>query len=220
MLAGWFISRIDHMGAPGLKDSLRVLKHMVDLPKARFTDERATSSLEAIFKNAETDAFSKLPVSTRLVAYEYVEELLSRRVEVVKELGDKFVKGVLAMGDQEKDPRNLMKWFPIIKNVLLFPKLEKFQTELWEGVSRYFPITYKGDASIGITAEDLKLELRGCIAGSSLFSSQALIFLTEKLDDQVSANIKVRMPKTTIRKLTSNRKMSFAQWTCVCSSTT
>lgn len=196
------------MGYPGVRDCFRVLKHMVDLPKARFTDERATGFLLAIFKNAETERFSKLPLATRLDAYDLVTEVLNRRGEVAKNLGDQFVKGSLAMGALEKDPRNLMKWFAIIRTVLTFPNLEKFQTELWDGISKYFPITYKGDSSIGITADDLKLALRGCIAGSSLFSGLALPFLTEKLDDQVSANIKVRLCQCNKEALlTLRRKM-------------
>jgi len=143
----------------------------------------------AIFE--ETEQFSDTVSTTRMEVYKYIELLLETRTTAVRGLGDPFIQGMIALGEREKDPRNLMIWFRIIRQILESWDISKFETELWEGLKRYFPISYKGDDSIGVTADDLKLELRGCIAGNSAFAKESLPFLTDKLDDQVSANIKV-----------------------------
>jgi DNA repair/transcription protein MET18/MMS19 len=159
--------------------------------KSRFTNDKAARSVTAIFE--ETEEFANTVSTTRMEVYRYIELLLETRTAAVRGLGDSFVQGMIALGEREKDPRNLMMWFRIIRQILEFWDISKFETDLWEGLKRYFPISYKGNDSIGVTADDLKLELRGCIAGNSAFAKEALPFLTDKLDDQVSANIKVSM---------------------------
>ena len=66
---------------------------------------------------------------------------------------------------------------------------------MFDSVFCYFPITFRPppDDPYGITAQDLKDRLRGCVAASSLFAPFAFLQLIDKLDS-TSPNVKVRKP--------------------------
>ena len=64
---------------------------------------------------------------------------------------------------------------------------------LFDAVFCYFPITFRPppDDPYGITAQDLKSRLKGCVAASSYFAPFAFPQLLDKLDS-TSPNVKVK----------------------------
>jgi DNA repair/transcription protein MET18/MMS19 len=121
-----------------------------------------------------------------------------------------FMTRFISYFDGEKDPRNLM----VVFSILRVPMTEwsigadaqvctlgyKIQIrwlmssqELFDAVFNYFPITFRPppDDPYGITAQDLKDRLRDCIASTADFAPYAFPALLDKLDS-TSMNTKVR----------------------------
>lgn len=126
-------------------------------------------------------------------------------------MGDESLVGIVDVMTGEKDPRNLMLVFSIIKVVMVewditghvevrttlpgkkgdsITRLTR-QT-LFDSVYNYFPITFKPPPNdpYGITAQDLKDRLQACISANSLFAPHAFPALIDKLDS-TSNNVKV-----------------------------
>ena len=95
-----------------------------------------------------------------------------------------FVANFISYFDGEKDPRNLMIVFSILKVPMTEWSLGPNIQELFDCVFNYFPITFKpppGDP-YKITAQDLKDRLRNCISSTSDFAPHAFPALLDKLD--------------------------------------
>lgn len=177
----------------GVKESVQALQILQAMPT--FNPSESSTIPETIFNNVEKD-FPSQNASTRLEVYKLLDSLLSVHRTEIRNMGSPFIDGLLALCVKEGDPRNLMICFSIIQVILAEwdpESIDDHKEALWEAVSRYFPITFrpKPNEPINITADDLKLRLRGCIAATSVFAGQAFPFLLQKLDDQTTANVKV-----------------------------
>ncbi|CAI6277269.1 unnamed protein product [Periconia digitata] len=95
-----------------------------------------------------------------------------------------FLSRFIAYFDGEKDPRNLMVVFSILKVPMTEWSIGADAQDLFEAVFNYFPITFRPppDDPYGITAQDLKDRLRECISSSSEFAPYAFPALLDKLD--------------------------------------
>ncbi|KAI9846526.1 MAG: hypothetical protein M1837_003947 [Sclerophora amabilis] len=106
-------------------------------------------------------------------------------------MGEDFIVGVTDLVSGEKDPRNLMIIFSILRAVMIEWAINNHVETLFDSVFCYFPITFRPppDDPYGITSQDLKTRLRDCIAASPLFAGQAFPALLDKLDS-TSLNVK------------------------------
>ncbi|KAK3059796.1 hypothetical protein LTS18_010042, partial [Coniosporium uncinatum] len=97
--------------------------------------------------------------------------------------------------DGEKDPRNLMIVFSILKVPMTEWDIQPYAQDLFDSVFNYFPITFRPppDDPYGITSQQLKDRLRECIAATGDFAPYAFPALLDKLDS-VSMNTKARTP--------------------------
>lgn len=126
-------------------------------------------------------------------------------------MGDISLLGVVDIMTGEKDPRNLMIVFSILKVVmvewdisnhievcvmvfLLVVGSANTRQTLFDSVYNYFPITFRPPPNdpYGITAQDLKGRLQECISSTRHFAPHAIPALLDKLDS-TSPNVKVRL---------------------------
>jgi DNA repair/transcription protein MET18/MMS19 len=95
-----------------------------------------------------------------------------------------FLSRFIAYFDGEKDPRNLMVVFSILRVPMTEWNIGADAQELFDAVFNYFPITFRPppDDPYGITAQDLKDRLRDCISSTADFAPYAFPALLDKLD--------------------------------------
>lgn len=109
---------------------------------------------------------------------------MSRHRTAVKSLADESLVGIVDLVSGEKDPRNLMIIFSVLKVVIVEWDIVGHAETLFNAVFCYFPITFRPppDDPYGITAQDLKSRLRDCIAASRYLAPYAFPQLLDKLD--------------------------------------
>ncbi|KFY15873.1 hypothetical protein V491_05524, partial [Pseudogymnoascus sp. VKM F-3775] len=176
----------------GLKESAQALRYLVAM--ARFDSSLASPLLSAVF-NAVQDDFSKAPVMQRFEVYNLFNELLSRQREAMKETGVDFINMVVELSTTERDPRNLMLIFSMVEVILSEWKdedIEQLKEDLYEMLSRYFPITFTAKKSdpAGINPAELVLRLRKCFAAYGGFAPSLFPNLIQRLDDPNRLNAK------------------------------
>eukprot|EP01125_Pyxidicula_operculata_P012859 TRINITY_DN4241_c0_g2_i2.p1 TRINITY_DN4241_c0_g2~~TRINITY_DN4241_c0_g2_i2.p1 ORF type:complete len:897 (+),score=205.78 TRINITY_DN4241_c0_g2_i2:527-3217(+) len=99
-----------------------------------------------------------------------------------------FVFGFIQAIDGEKDPRNLVIVFRLVRIIVQsIPEFIRFDEDLFEVTSCYFPITFnqKPNDPEAITKEDLVLSLRNCLAATPAFAPYSMPFLLDKLTSDV-----------------------------------
>ena len=102
----------------------------------------------------------------------------------IKSMHSESLVGITDLVSGEKDPRNLMIAFSMLKAIMVEWDIADHAETLFDAVFCYFPITFRPppDDPHGITAQDLKSRLRGCIAASHHFAPYAFPQLIDKLD--------------------------------------
>lgn len=120
-------------------------------------------------------------------------------------MGDSSLVGTVDLMTGEKDPRNLMLVFSILKVIMVEWDISNHVELLFDSVYNYFPITFKPPPNdpYGITAQDLKDRLQDCISSTSRFAPHAVPSLLDKLDS-TSQNVKVCYPASFIFPKSSN----------------
>ena len=91
--------------------------------------------------------------------YQIFAELLARYLIALQPLATEFVTGVIAAMDGEKDPRNLLVTFGLVRSMVsgLEPARGEMAEELFDVISCYYPITFEappGD-KFGVTGDGL-----------------------------------------------------------------
>ncbi|CRG91648.1 MMS19 nucleotide excision repair protein homolog [Talaromyces islandicus] len=181
VLTTFFGDRIQDGGAVTGLDTLQ--------KSERFGKELAQETARAIFENSkELQARAQ---SQRYQLYQLLNGLMENHRDALKEMGDESLIGIVDLMTGEKDPRNLMLVFSILKVVMVEWDLTGHADVLFEAVYNYFPITFKPPPKdpYGITAQDLKDRLQDCISSNSLFAPHSFPALLEKLDS-TSNNVK------------------------------
>lgn len=125
-------------------------------------------------------------------------------------MGDDSLVGIVDLMTGEKDPRNLMMVFSILKVVMVEwdisnhtevrfrPYIHLFEILmtklLFDSVYNYFPITFRPPPNdpYGITAQDLKDRLQDCLSSTRHFAPHSIPALLDKLDS-TSPNVKVSL---------------------------
>ena len=99
-------------------------------------------------------------------------------------MGDEALVGITDLVGGEKDPRNLMVVFSMLRVIMLEWDISNHVDTMFDAVYAYFPITFRPHPNdpYGITAQDLKDRLRDCLSSSSLLAPNLIPGLLEKLD--------------------------------------
>ncbi|KAJ3395015.1 mms19 nucleotide excision repair [Entophlyctis sp. JEL0112] len=163
----------------------------------------------AVFKELSVQSFSQ---NVRYSIYLVFDRILEIHFDAIKNLADDFISGFLVamvinfivvysrlmdVQDGEKDPRNILICFGIVHTIITKLDITNKHQDIFESIYCYFPITFRPPPNdpYGITANDLKLKLRQCFAGSFLFAKLAWPVLIEKLSSS-SENAKLDAMQT------------------------
>lgn len=149
---------------------------------SRYTKEMAQELAQAIFDHF-VDLQSK-PQSFRYTVYNLFNELLSNHRKAVRDMGDKSLTGIIQVVGGEKDPRNLMLIFSMLRVFMIEWDITNRVDMLFDAVYAYFPITFRPPPNdpYGITAQDLKDRLRDCLSSTGALAPSAFPNLLDKLD--------------------------------------
>ncbi|CAG8443712.1 9188_t:CDS:10 [Diversispora eburnea] len=141
-----------------------------------FQEECAIKVSKSIFSNVNVQNYQQ---TTRHGVFLIFDVLLN----TCKKLGTEFVKGFIQAMDGEKDPRNLLLAFSLVKLIIKEFDISEHVEELFEVTFCYFPITFRPppDDPYGITSDDLKISLRECLSATAKFAKNAMPLFLEKL---------------------------------------
>lgn len=181
VLTTFFCDRIEDGGAVTGLDALQKLD--------RFNAEFAQTTARAIFEHFQE--LQARPQSQRYQVFQLLNELMANHRDALRDMGDESLVGIVDVMTGEKDPRNLMLVFSILKVVMVEWDVSSHVEMLFDSVYNYFPITFRPPPNdpYGITAQDLKDRLQDCISSNSLFAPHAFPSLLDKLDS-TSSNVK------------------------------
>ncbi|KAK4250416.1 Dos2-interacting transcription regulator of RNA-Pol-II-domain-containing protein [Corynascus novoguineensis] len=185
----------------GITASAKALRQLYSMKG--FKPNMGIKILEDVCKIKED--FRLQTAVTRLEVYELFLDLIQDPA-VSSELKHKygsacgFAVDLIQVCQSERDPRNLMIWFKILRLLLAdYDPSPEVTEELFKVFSAYFPISLRSSATpIGITADDLKEAVRSCFSAHHRVATQAFPFLLQKLDqgDAVTVAVKVDILKT------------------------
>ncbi|KAI9302458.1 Dos2-interacting transcription regulator of RNA-Pol-II-domain-containing protein [Cunninghamella echinulata] len=146
----------------------------------RFNGANAVLVIKRLIECVELQRY---PQVTRNAGYQMFKNVVNNHFTALKSINNELVFGYCRLMDGEKDPRNLMIAFEVIRTVINHFDISAHVEDLFEVTFCYFPITFKPpqDDPYGITAEDLKISLRSCLASTPLFAKFAVPLILEKL---------------------------------------
>ena len=168
----------------GLGSCAKALLALGELGK--WDNQRAIDIVEALLANTHPLRQVKLQ-SERYSVLCLIDALLARYRHALRsyhEATHDFLPRFIAYFDGEKDPRNLMVVFSILRVPMTEWSVAANAQDLFDAVFNYFPITFRPppDDPYGITAQDLKDRLRDCISSTADFAPYAFPALLDKLD--------------------------------------
>ncbi|NXG17043.1 MMS19 protein, partial [Grallaria varia] len=171
-----------HLVIPSVLQGLRALSMCEVLSPGL-----AVSVLKAIFQEVHVQSLLQLD---RHTVYSIITNFMGTREEELKGLGADFTFGFIQVMDGEKDPRNLLVAFQIVRDLIAKNyALGPFVEELFEVTSCYFPVDFTPPPNDphGIQREDLILSLRAVLASTPQFAEFLLPLLIEKLDSELQS---------------------------------
>jgi len=174
----------------GVKEASLGLRTLLEM--TRFMKKDVVDIVDTIFKNIAD--LQRQPAMARFTIYHLIEKSLEKCREALEGISGRFIDGVLSLVEFEKEPRNLMVVFSFLRVIMAeFAATERQTEALWDAVFRYYPITFnpKPGDKIQITKQDLQRRLEGCITSNSRFAPFAFPSLLAKLDQEISATVKV-----------------------------
>ncbi|KAL2373193.1 DNA repair/transcription protein [Blastomyces gilchristii SLH14081] len=180
-LTDFYCDRIADGGAIAGLDRLQGLE--------RFTKDMTEGVIRSIFQHFPD--LQARPQSQRFQLLQLLNGLMSNHRKALRDMGDESLVGIVDLVSGERDPRNLMLIFSILRVLMVEWDITKNVQALFDSVYNYFPITFKPPPNdpYGITAQDLKTRLQDCISSTQLFAPYAFPSLLDKLDS-TSLNVK------------------------------
>ncbi|GAA5979071.1 hypothetical protein JCM5350_007056 [Sporobolomyces pararoseus] len=155
-----------------------------------------TEVVKGIFETINLKSYSQ---SNRYQIYLLFDSLMENSRPSLKRLGKTFIQNYCQLVEGEKDPRNLMISFSLVRIILLEFNLEEEPSnqgqegegegssslveDLFDITFCYFPITFTPpkDDPYGITSQDLITSLRQCLSSNSKLGPLALPLFLDKL---------------------------------------
>ncbi|KIK61642.1 hypothetical protein GYMLUDRAFT_996292 [Collybiopsis luxurians FD-317 M1] len=158
--------------------ALKGLASLTKLPSS--TSEDVPSILDAIFEHVRMNG---LVQSVRFQVFTIIDTLIARHREAMKAMNNNFLGRYIALVEGEKDPRNLLVAFAIARVLLIEFNISDFVESLFNITFCYFPITFRPPPNdpYGITTDDLRQALRGCLNATPVFGPLAIPVFLEKL---------------------------------------
>ncbi|KAF8661259.1 hypothetical protein AX16_001362 [Volvariella volvacea WC 439] len=176
VLSTFFCSKLEefHTVIPALNG----LVTLAALPT--FTSPDATGVIEAIFAHVK---MKSLVQSARFLVFTIIDNLMAKHRDALKAMGKEFLGRYLIIAEGEKDPRNLLVAFAIARVIILEFDISSLVESFFNIAFCYFPITFRPPPNdpYGISTDDLRHALRGCMAASPLFGPLAIPLYLEKL---------------------------------------
>ncbi|EXJ56479.1 hypothetical protein A1O7_06823 [Cladophialophora yegresii CBS 114405] len=148
----------------------------------RFTAEMAQTVVRAIFEH-----FSDLQSRNQAGRYRILQllnELLDHHRKAIREMKDESLTGITDLVAGEKDPRNLMLIFSMLRVLMVEWDIQGHEQTMFDSVYAYFPITFRPPPNdpYGITAQDLKDRLRECLASTGALAPYTFPNMLDRLD--------------------------------------
>ncbi|KAG0328198.1 hypothetical protein BGZ99_005864 [Dissophora globulifera] len=146
----------------------------------KFTGVDCVKAVKAILALVNVQTYQQ---TARHFVFLFFESAISRHAQSLRSISSDFVFGFVQCLDGEKDPRNLLLGFTLIKKIIQEFDIAQHVEDLFEVTFCYFPITFRPppDDPYGITSEHLKIGLRDCLSATPYFAKFALPLLLEKL---------------------------------------
>ncbi|KAK0501497.1 ARM repeat-containing protein [Armillaria luteobubalina] len=176
VLAMFYCSKLEDTETiiPALKGLLSLSRHI------NCTKEDVPVIIRALFTHVKMKV---LVQSVRLVVYSIVDSFMARHRDALKQMDKDFLAGYITLADGEKDPRNLLVAFAIARVILVEFDISDFVEGFFNITFCYFPITFRPPPNdpYGISADDLKHNLRRCLCATPAFGPMAIPVFLEKL---------------------------------------
>ncbi|KAL0079570.1 Dos2-interacting transcription regulator of RNA-Pol-II-domain-containing protein [Phycomyces blakesleeanus] len=167
-----------------LNDSTSVLRllDLVDVlcSTPHFDGHYAVMLCQSIFRHIGQ---KKQPQGTRHKIFSLLNKLLQTYTSDLQRARVNFIGSFVAFMDGEKDPRNLVIAFEIVRFIIEKFDISQHVEDLFDVLFCYFPISFNAPINdpFSITTEDLKDSLRRCLAATPYFANYATPLLAEKL---------------------------------------
>jgi DNA repair/transcription protein MET18/MMS19 len=102
----------------------------------------------------------------------------------IREMKDESLTGITDLVAGEKDPRNLMLIFSMLRVLMVEWDIQDHEQTMFDSVYAYFPITFRPPPNdpYGITAQDLKDRLRECLASTGALAPYTFPNMLDRLD--------------------------------------
>ncbi|KAI7830250.1 Dos2-interacting transcription regulator of RNA-Pol-II-domain-containing protein, partial [Gamsiella multidivaricata] len=158
-----------------------LLKGLLALSKFdKFTGADCDKAVKAILALVNVQTYQQ---TARHYVFLLFDSVINRHTQSLRSMSSDFVFGFIQCLDGEKDPRNLLLAFTLIKKIIQEFDIAQHVEDLFEVTFCYFPITFRPppDDPYGITSEHLKIGLRECLSSTPYFAKFALPLLLEKL---------------------------------------
>ncbi|KAF9116754.1 hypothetical protein BGX27_011068 [Mortierella sp. AM989] len=158
-----------------------LLKGLLALSKFdKFTGVDCVKAVKAILALVNVQTYQQ---TARHYVFLLFESVINRHTQSLRSMSSDFVFGFIQCLDGEKDPRNLLLAFTLIKKIIQEFDIAQHVEDLFEVTFCYFPITFRPppDDPYGITSDHLKAGLRDCLSATPYFAKFALPLLLEKL---------------------------------------
>jgi DNA repair/transcription protein MET18/MMS19 len=196
LLVGFFGSMFSNDHKAGITPSATALHQLITA--RNFKPEMGVKIIEDVSKMK--DDFRLQTAATRLEVYQLLLSLIQNSA-VAGELQHKygassgFILELLHLCQNERDPKNLIIWFKIVKILLSeYSPSPEVTDEIFKVFSNYFPITIRESTSpIGVTPEDLKGALRECFSAHHRLARLAFPYLLQRLDQGDSMKVTVKV---------------------------
>ncbi|KIW20921.1 hypothetical protein PV08_01500 [Exophiala spinifera] len=148
----------------------------------RFTNDMAQTVMRAIFEHFSD--LQSLNQAGRYKVLQLVNELLEHHRKAIRDMGEESLTGIVDLVAGEKDPRNLMLIFSMLRVLMMEWDISKHVEVMFDSVYAYFPITFRPPPNdpYGITAQDLKDRLRDCLASTGALAPHTFPNMLDRLD--------------------------------------
>jgi len=142
--------------------------------------------VRTLFKEVHTPSHSQ---SVRKIIFDFMHILLSNWSDETATLKTAVGDGISAAIEEERDPRNLLLSFNLVRKLIEnMPKeciSDKAIVSLFETLTSYFPITFSPpkDDKFGITGDDLRNAMNRALVSSPRLSQHVVPFFIESSKD-------------------------------------